>query len=65
MTKYRIVKEVDSLCNTVYRIQQRFLGLFWINAFYPADICFNTLEKAMREIKHLNNKITKEIVYEE
>lgn len=64
MTKYRIVKEIDGF-STVYRVQQRFLWLFWINAFYPADTCFNTLEKAIREIKHLNNKITKEVVYEE
>jgi hypothetical protein len=64
MTKYRIVKEDDGF-NTVYRIQQRFLWLFWINAFWPADISFNTLEKAIRETKHLNDKITKKVVYEE
>lgn len=64
MTKYRVVKEVDGF-GTVYRVQQRFLLLFWINAFWPADISFSTLEKAKRELKHLDNKIIKEVVYEE
>lgn len=63
MTKYRIVKEVDRF-HTVYRVQYRFLWLFWVNV-YEKELYFSTLEAAIEEVKFLNNKTIKKVVYEE
>jgi hypothetical protein len=63
-TKYRIVKCYSKQYNSIYKLQESFLLVFWITvAEYPAGLC--SIEEVKRQIERFKRKTKKEVVYKE
>lgn len=65
MKKYRIIEETSNF-GTVYRVQERWWGLFWRNSYGDEEVMFRTPEDAKLNIDQvLKNKTVRSVIYEE